>query len=167
MSRTGGVLCLDLSSIVGWCYGHRGDPLPEFGRWVLADGPALGPKFVGFENMLIKALERFQPTKVVMEAPLPANRQGSTNVARQQFGLAAYTEGECCRARVALFEREANVVRAAVLGRGNFGSSEKAKAAVMAWCAAQQWPVPDNNAGDAAVLWAYSCGIRFQGTLLQ
>lgn len=152
----GGILALDLSGTVGWAAGHPGQT-PACGTWRLSTSPRLGPRFVGYENELIDALERWKPRLVVMEAPLPAMRQGSTDVARQQFGLAAYTEGECERARVQLREQPAHMVRKAVLGYAPTGGTEKIKAEIVAWCHAQGWSPPDHNAGDALVLWAYSC----------
>lgn len=160
--RQGGIFALDLSGIVGWAYGHAGqNASPEFGTWRLPEGPRLGPKYVGYENELIAALEKFKPKLVVMEAPLPSMRQGSTNVARQQFGLAAYTEGECCRARIQLREQAASTVRKAVMGQGRFPTGT-AKEHVIAWCREQGWMVQDDNAADACVLWAYSCKIALK-----
>lgn len=170
--RTGGILTLDLSSVVGWAYGHPGDDAPVFGTWHLSTSRLLGPRYVSYENELIACLNLYMPRLVVMEAPLPSIRQGSTNVARQQFGLAAYTEGECHRFHVQLREQPAHMVRKAVLGRGSFGEPDpanprrrvngraNAKSAVMEWCQAQGWNVPDDNAADACVLWRYSCEIE-------
>lgn len=154
----GGILALDLSGSCGFAHGHAGsNELPAFGTWHLPPGAWLGPKFVAYENELIAALEGLQPKLVLMEAPLPASRQGSTNVARQQFGLAAITEAECCRARVVLREQPAHMVRKAVLGRGAFGGSEPAKAAVIAWCRAQGYCVTDDHQADALVLFRFAC----------
>lgn len=157
---TGGILALDLSGIVGWCYGRIDDVLPLFGTWHLSESKLLGPRYVAFENELIDALDRFQPKLVIAEAPLPSNRQGSTNVARQQFGLAAYVEGECWRRQIECREQPAHQVRKTVLGKGSFGSSEAAKAQVLAYARAQGWKVPDHNAADACVLWRYACFVR-------
>jgi Holliday junction resolvasome RuvABC endonuclease subunit len=154
----GGILCLDLSSTVGAAYGHKGDARPWSTSWRLAKGSQLGPRFVGFENELIRALDDFRPRRVVMEAPLPAAQQASTFVARQQFGLAAYCEGVCCRADVDCREMPANVVRKAVLGRVPTGGADRIKAEIMAWCRAQGWNPCDHNCGDALVLWCYATG---------
>jgi Holliday junction resolvasome RuvABC endonuclease subunit len=154
----GGVLTLDLASIVGWAYGHKGER-PSSGTWILR-GHQLGPRFVGFENELIRAIETYRPRLIVMEAPLPPTRQASTFVARQQFGLAAYVEGEGCRAGIDVREMPFDTVRKAVLGRGRFGGTDQAKAAVLAWCRAQGWNPSDHNAADAIVLWAFATGIR-------
>lgn len=155
----GGILCLDLASIVGWAYGHKGDQ-PSYGTWVLR-GKQLGQRFVGFENELIRSIETYRPRLIVMEAPLPPVRQASMFVARQQFGLAAYVEGEAYRAGITVREMPFDMVRKAVLGRGRFGGTERAKAAVMAWCRNEGWNPHDDNAGDALCLWAFSTGVRY------
>lgn len=127
-----------------------------FGTWHLPATKLLGPRFVAFENELIAAFGRFRPRLCVMEAPLHAYRQGSTNVARQQLGLAAYVDGEGHRARVQVREEQANTARKAVLGCGRFDSSEAAKAAAIAWCRAQGWMAGDDHQADALVLLRYS-----------
>ena len=165
--KPGGIFALDLSGTVGWCFGHPGDLVPLFGTWHLSESRLLGPRYVSYENELIAALRLFKPKLVVMEAPLPSKSQGSTNVARQQFGLAAYTEGECWRNQTRLTEQAASSVRKGVLGRGTF-SVGTAKSHVIAYCKAQGWAVPDDNAADACLLWAFACGVRnpIQGKLM-
>lgn len=155
----GGLLTLDLSGTVGVAYGHKGDERPWSTSWRLSRGSDLAPRFGGFENELVAALDLYRPRRVVMEAPLPSNRQASTFVARQQFGLAAITELNCWRAGVDCRETSCDAVRLAVLGRCRFaGGTEEAKRTVMTWCRAQGWNPVDHNAGDSLVLWAYSTG---------
>jgi Holliday junction resolvasome RuvABC endonuclease subunit len=149
------VLALDLSSTVGWCAGPKPgrDGSVRFGSWRL--GKTLAERFVGYENELLKAIIAHQPTLVLMEAPLPANRQASTHVARQQFGLAAVTEAVCYRQGVECREQRADDVRKAMLGRARFGASEETKRQVIRWCLARGWNVRDDHAADAAVLYAF------------
>jgi Holliday junction resolvasome RuvABC endonuclease subunit len=149
------VLTLDLSSTVGWCAGPKPgrDGLVRFGSWRL--GKTLVERFVGLENELLKAVFALKPTLVLMEAPLPANRQASTHVARQQFGLAAMTEAVCWRAGVECREQRADDVRKAMLGKARYGDSETTKRHVIRWCQAKGWPVRDDHAADAALLYAF------------
>ena len=94
--------------------------MPAFGTWHLADSHLLGLKFVSFENELIAAIKPLQPRLIVMEAPLPSMSQASTNVARLQFGMAAYVEGEAHRACVQIREQTASTARKAVISRGRW-----------------------------------------------
>ena len=158
-TRPGGIFCLDLSSVCGFAVGHIGDLVPSFGSWHLSESSLLGPKFVSFENELIAALERLRPSICVMEAPLPAMSQGTTNVARLQFGLAAITEAECWRARVQVRETAASTARKQVIGQGRWAKGT-AKDHVLAWCRTQGWNPPDDHAGDALVLWRHTCGVQ-------
>ena len=155
----GGLLCFDLSGTVGFAYGHVGDLMPTFGSWHLSDSSLLGARYTSFENELIAAIERFRPRVIIMEAPLPSSAQGTTNVARQQFGLAAYVEGEAFRARIQVREVPASTVRKEVLGKGRFASGT-AKAAVMAFCKGKGWNVSDDHQADALILWLYSCDVQ-------
>ena len=150
-----GILALDLSGTCGWAFGCDGDLVPAFGSWQLSESSLLGPKFVAYENELIAALERLRPRLCVMEAPLPAMSQGSTNVARLQFGLAAITEAECWRARVQVREQAASTARKAVIGQGRWAKGT-AKHHVIAYCRSQGWSVSDDHQADALILLAFS-----------
>lgn len=153
------ILALDLGSWVGWAFGALGDNRPSFGTWHLPETRLRGPRYVAYENELIAALRRFQPTVVVMAAPLNRKAKGGQAAARQQLGLAAYTEGECCRARVQLREVHEATARKDVLGRGRFPVGG-AKPAAMAWAAASGFDVSDDHQADTLVLWTHACGVQ-------
>ncbi len=156
----GGILSLDLSGVVGWAYGTVDDADPLTGAWVLPGGAArIGQRYAAYENELIDAIARHRPSLVVMEAPMRLHAQMGRNeaAARQQFGLAAYTEGECYRARVELAEADVDHVRKVVLGRSRWPNRSQVKPAIVAWCQSMGWSVPDHNAADACLLWTFAC----------
>lgn len=153
----GGILALDLSSIVGHAYGPAtaGRVAPICGAWVLPKHGGLGAKMAAFENELIAAIAVHEPRCIVMEAPLPPTGQASTLVAMQQFGLAAMTESAAYRASVQVFQVASSTVRKAIMGTGRFKEGT-AKQEVLQFCRNQGWPVPDHNAADACLVWRYA-----------
>lgn len=160
MSGAGGVLALDLSGFAGWAYGCKGDAAPRCGVWVLPKFVLdAGRHFAAFENELADAIAEFQPAVVSMEAPLPANFQTHALSAEQQIGLAALAATTCYRWERPLYRRAVQTVRSAVLNNGRLRKDE-AKQVVTAWCRARGWAVPDHNAADACVVWAFEVGIR-------
>ena len=146
-----GVLALDLALRVGWAFGLDADAAPHCGVWVLPSAADLGRRYAALGNELADALALHQPRLVLMEAPLV--RQD--NSARLLLGLAAHVESTCYRWGVECREAHSATVRKAVLGRGTFPKGT-AKAAVLAFCTEQGWPVPDDNAADACLVWAYA-----------
>lgn len=151
-----GTLCLDLSLSIGWAFGLHEDDAPRCGVWLLPSSADLGRRYAALGNELADAIALFQPRLVLMEAPLV--RQDRS--ARLLLGLAAHVESTCYRWGVECMETHSSTARKAVLGRGTFPTGE-AKAAVMAWCRAQGWAFPDDNAADALCLWQYA---RLQAT---
>ena len=140
------ILALDLSSRTGWAR-SKGFDAPRHGVWRL-DGD-LGRRC----SALAAALEdelAFPPDLVIVEAPLPAQAQGSTDTARNQFGLAAVAEMICHERGVTCEEASAIDVRRLVMGKAKMD-----KAGVMAWCRAQGWAPRDDNAADALALLRY------------
>jgi hypothetical protein len=160
--RPGGVLALDLSSCVGFAYGHVSDYCPLTGVWLLPQRSGIGARYAAYENELIDALGRFKPSLVVMEAPMrlyaQVAKKGTEAAARQQYGLCAYTEGECHRAGVKLYEEDVLPVRDRVIGRRIWQiKGAEVKVTIVAWCRDRGWPIVDHNAADAAVLWQNAC----------
>lgn len=151
MSAPGGILTLDLSLTTGWAYGLASMGRPVCGVWKLPGGGDNGRTYTALGNILADAIHLHQPALVVMEAPL-IKQQTS---ARLLLGLAAHVESTCYRWEVPCREQSVMTVRKLVLGRGMFPKG-MAKAAVLAWCAEKAWPVQDDNAADACVLWAYA-----------
>jgi hypothetical protein len=152
----GGVLALDLASTVGWAYGVIDAPAPLFGCWKLAWGE--GARYASFENELAAALEEHRPGEIVLEAPmrLAALCGVSTlRVVAQQLTLRGIAFAEAWRASLPPPEEiSAEDVRRAMLGQSRF-AKDTVKREVVAYCYARGWRVPDHNAGDACLLWAW------------
>ena len=142
------VLALDLSTRVGWAYGGR-TVKPAYGVWMLGDG-GLGRRCSCLANELEGAIQLFRPDLIILEAPLPAQRQASTHVARIQFGLAAVAEMIAHEWDVKCEEERAETVRGAL-----FGKARVDKDRVMAWAKDQGHRPPDHNAADAIALMTY------------
>jgi hypothetical protein len=160
----GGLLTLDLSGHVGWSYGNGG-PVPDiYGVWHLRQ-PTRAGRFDAFRTALEDALDQWQPAEVLMEAPLPPMAQTSANSARQQYGLAAYVEGECAGAGIPVLERSADAVRRLLIGRsrsrrGNGGPDLfgrpvqlSIKQMVIDHVRGLGLPVSDDNVADAIALY--------------
>jgi hypothetical protein len=166
--RPGGVLCLDLATETGWAYGHPGDPAPAWGVWRLPKHVGRGAVCAAFEDELDRLLAELRPVRLVYEAPLPANLQGSADTAFILIGLAFATEGCGHRSELLTVSRSSGTFRNAVIGRSRLTDEEKrarpkltVKTAIVApWIAAQGWKITDHNGADAAVVWAYETGIR-------
>jgi hypothetical protein len=160
----GGLLTLDLSGHVGWSYGSGG-PVPDiYGCWHLRQ-PTRGGRFDAFRTALWDAIDQWAPAEILMEAPLPPPAQTSAGSARQQYGLAAYVEGECGQAGIPVLERSADEVRRLLIGRsrsrrGNGGPDlfgrpvqQTIKAMVIAHVRSLGLPVADDNVADAIALY--------------
>ena len=153
--RHGGVLTLDLSSRVGWAYGHPGDSKPLCGVWILAKGE-LGKLLASYENELEDAILLHRPGLIVTEAPLPPTAISNAVVWRQQLSLAGCTEAAAWRHDILFREQAASTIRRELLGTARFPGGN-AKQCVEEYCAAKGWDVPDHNAGDACLTWEYTC----------
>jgi Holliday junction resolvasome RuvABC endonuclease subunit len=153
----GGVLALDLSSMVGWAYGQIADPTPRFGCWRLPYEGGEGARFAAFENELIEAMETLKPARLVLEAPLSLQALcgvSTLKVVAQQLTLRGIAYAEAWRASVPIGEISADAVRLAMLGQSRFAKNT-VKREVIAYCRARGWRVPDHNAGDACLTWAW------------
>lgn len=166
MPGPGGLLTLDLSSRVGWSYGTG--PIPDlYGCWSLVQSTR-GGRFDAFRTALEDAIDQWAPAEILMEAPLPPMAQTSAGSARQQYGLAAYVEGECAQAGITVLERSADDVRRLLIGRSRSrrapgGSSpadlfgrpvqQSIKALVIEYVRSLGLPVSDDNTADAIALY--------------
>lgn len=151
----GGILALDLSLSTGWAYGGMNDLEPISGTWLLrADGDTereAGKWFAALDNEVADAIDIFQPSEVIMEAPLGSKRQTS---ARVLLGLACHAESCCYRKSVSISEQHVQTVRLDVLGCGRFPKGQ-AKAYVAAWVRLQGWEVETDDEADARVVWCF------------
>jgi hypothetical protein len=153
----GGVLSLDLSGHVGVCYAPlnlpRDEP-PAFATWHLPYVGGEGGRYAAFEDELGRTLDELEPSKLLLEAPLPLPAQTHMRTCQQQLTLRGIAYMEAWRASVAVFEVDALTVRGAVLGQARF-SKGIAKREVVQWCRRRGWKVPTHDAADAALLWEY------------
>jgi hypothetical protein len=156
-TRPGGVLALDLSGMVGWAYGQIEDRTPAFGCWRLPHEGGEGGRYAAFEDELIAAMETLQPGRLVLEAPMPLGALcgvSTLKVVAQQLTLRGIAYAEAWRASAPISEISADAVRFAMLGQSRFAKGT-VKREVLAYCKRQGWKVPDHNAGDACLTWAW------------
>jgi len=156
----GGVLTLDLAGIIGWAYGHIADASPIFGRWILPHIGGEGARYAAAENEIAAAMDRFAPSYVVCEAPLSFQALlGVSNmrVMCQQYTLRGIAYAEAWRASCPISEISSDIVRRELLGQSHF-AKDTVKREVVRFCHKRGWKVPDHNAGDACMVWAWHRG---------
>jgi len=161
----GGILALDLSQTTGWAYGGIGDRTPACGCWRLPYEGGEGGRFAAFENELVDAMDALQPGSLVLEAPLSFQALlgiSTMKVMAQQLALRGIAYAEAWRARVPISEVSSDIVRLALLGQSRFAKGT-VKREVVAYCKARGWRVPDHNAADACLTWAWHVG-QLRGT---
>jgi hypothetical protein len=159
----GGVLALDLSSVVGWAYGLMTSRMPNFGTWHLPKWGGEGGRYASFENELAAAMELYRPAHMILEATLPlhAMLNGKSNYVSvaQQFALRGIALSEAYRASCPWSSIDAMTVRREVIGTSRFrntdGSKDDPKKHIVAACHKRGWKVPDHNAGDACLTWEW------------
>lgn len=167
MSRVGCILALDVSTSCGWAAGCPGDAIPEWGVWELP-GPAetFGRRFNAFENAILDAFDRHQPTVVYVERPIP---QVTNNVitAELTYGLHAILALHCHRHELRLERPSVQMIRSKVMGRSSLTPIEKAanmkvKPTIVApWIISMGWgEITHPDARDATAVWAFACGLR-------
>jgi hypothetical protein len=168
MPGGGGVLALDISLSTGWCWGDERHLVtgPVWGVWLLPPNAALGRRLVAFENELADAISLHQPAVIAIEAPMPAGVKGSAETARLLLCLAGTAEATAYRWERKFIALAVQTVRADVCGRcwlteleSRAGLNVKDQI-VAPWVAKMGWHITDNNARDAAVVWAHEMGIR-------
>ena len=170
-AKPGGLLFLDLSLHTGWVYGgreHIAAPGPLWGKFNI-DEPTLGKRMFALDCELSDLIHRYNPGKVGIEAPLRVVKNRSGHAAELLFCLAGQSEATCVRWEKPFFKSEFDKTRNAVLGRRHMNDLETAagltvKSAIVApWVERMGWDIPDEDARDAAVGWAFEMGIRYRG----
>lgn len=152
----GGILALDLSTRTGWAYGVPGGGKPIFGTWVLGSSSAdLAAPWAALGDNLGAAIALHDPSLVVVEAPLPAMRQRSENIARLLIGMAVVAELVCWRRHVEYAEQDAGTIRSKLMSKARPEKSE-----IIAWCRKQGHDVVDDNAADALCVWHFAVRTR-------
>ncbi|MDR3534000.1 MAG: hypothetical protein P4L90_25970 [Rhodopila sp.] len=161
MSRPRTVLALDIASVSGWAVGPIGVP-PLLGSVKLigkgVEDGAIGAAFIDF---VTDHIELFHPHVVAYEAALPYGQHKGAKAGMLAFGLIMLLKVVCWRRGLSCVPGNVSTVRAQVLGNGHAQKSD-----VVAWVQEQGWRLPevfgapDEDAADAAALWAFSSGIR-------
>ncbi len=157
-------LALDLASrITGWAADVPGTQRPAHGRFALSGIKDLGLLYCELENCLDILIEKYQPDRMIWCKAFFDKQQ---TAARALNGLQAIAERTAYLHGIEAREVVENNVRNCVLGRSNFGTkdewgrlvgdgSERAKEAVLEWCASKGLKPGDHNDGDALVLLKY------------
>lgn len=161
------IVGLDLSPTVGWCAGYAGE-VPRWGALVLPKEAGHGAVCAAFEDWFDQFIEAEKPDVIVYEAPLAPDQQGDRESCVYNFGLTFAAEGCAYRVGTEIRSHSLDTLRGAVIGRTKLTSGEKAirprlsvKTAVVApWVKSMGWDIINPDARDAAVVWAYSTGIR-------
>lgn len=153
----GVVLTLDLARKLGWCAGAPG-ARPHFGTVELR-GHSHGAVYAALVDWLEDAIRLHAPAEIVAEAPLVRGDHAGMDAGRLALGMIAHLELVAHDHGIRLLEEHVSRTRKAVIGRGNFAKGT-AKTEVMAWCRAQGFDPPDDNAADAICLWKHVEQIR-------
>lgn len=148
----GPILTLDLAKRLGWAVGSPG-ARPHFGTVELR-GQSHGAIYAALVDWLEDAIRLHAPAEIVAEAPLVRGEHQGIDAGRLALGMIAHLELVAHDHGIRLLEEHVARTRKAVMGRGNFAKGT-AKSEVMAWCRANGFDPPDDNAADALVLWRY------------
>jgi hypothetical protein len=153
----GGVLALDLARVTGWAWGHLEWPGPWFGTWQLPKFGGESARFGAFTNELTDALDLFEPDQIVVEAAIYPKRWETNEAAMSLLlGLRGILYGTAWHYEIPVTGVSASYVRDAMLGFSRIPNRPGAiKKAVKGWCERRGWRVPDDNAADAAMTWAW------------
>src|SRR4051812_14324372 len=99
-------MTFDLASVCGVAYGLVTDRDPSFAAWRLARDQGEGMRYISFENELYAALEMFQPSKIILEAPisLQAAAKHGESAVRQAYALRGFVRAAADRYSAAFSE---------------------------------------------------------------
>jgi hypothetical protein len=152
------VLALDLSTRLGWCVDGADVLPPRTGTYRLpsAVGGNIGKPLLLYSEWLAAMLSGAdKPALVAFEAPAMGGRGIVMNAetAALLVSLAGVTEMIAEAYGVACESAHVQTVRKHFVGSGR---PPNAKKAVMDRCRLLGWAVADDNAADAAAVWAYA-----------
>jgi len=151
------VLAYDLApNNVGYAAGpmSREDRWPvDFGYRTMGIG-SIGTKMRRFANMLYADLERWKPTKLVLESPLPPQAQTDTWTAIKIYGQYCYVHEACDRRNIGIPSgASASTIRsdlACPIAQG-----DKQKKLVVGFVRAFGLDVTNHNTADACMVWIW------------
>jgi hypothetical protein len=172
----GGVLALDLSTKVGWCYGPVTGKLPlATGTWELPtfNGAKLGlgervpfgskgSRGMALQNDLIRTFlcvgrsRLVLPDEIVLEKALPPQAQTQTETCYLQYGLGFLVHTEACTANVPVSEIDAWTVRREVFGVALRSMNPKyLKLEILKLIRRRGIAAGDHHQADAAAVWLW------------
>lgn len=149
----GGILTFDLSSRIGWAYGHSDARIPEFGEIELPKYGGEGARFLAAQNAMGDLMTEFEPLHVCCEAPIPLPAMNNRDVAFQQLGLRAIARVLAYIGSAGWHERDVFKIREEATGTGRLGPD--VKDIVVRWCWRKGWEVTTHNMADACLVWNY------------
>jgi hypothetical protein len=154
----GGLLTLDLSSMVGWCYGPVTEKLPlACDTWELPKFGGRGAKGMAFQNELVVFLRKVRPKNIVMESALPLPAMNNREAAFQAFGLAYLVYTEAYRESVTVSEIDVWTARREVFGVTLRSMNPKyLKKEILRLIRGKNIPARDHHQADAAALWLWN-----------
>ncbi|PZU95499.1 MAG: hypothetical protein DI527_00385 [Chelatococcus sp.] len=161
------ILALDLARVTGWAYGRAGE-VPRCGSKELATaGSGNGTVGRGLLRWMTGFLAISPVEAIYVEAPRDPRHMGNKTTlltARQLIGL-CFLADTVAEASGIYRVREADVqdVREVFLGQRR---PPDGKDAVQRRCRQLGWSAGDDNAADAAALWAFGCHVEARGVPL-
>lgn len=155
------ILALDLGRNIGWCEGPVGG-IPRMGTTRL-DARDADDRFIALADWVTDRLSMPNgPTEVVVEAPLVRGDFQGAEAGLQLIGYFTMVRYATRLAERRLTYEFVATARKSVIGRGTFRRNT-AKSEVAAWCIAQGWAPPSDDAADALILWLHAHKIRAPG----
>lgn len=140
--------------------------MPRWGVWLIPITEGFGKAYTAFENVLLDAIEEFQPTRIGVERPIP-QRGNNVWTAELTYGLHAVLALHCYRHDLPLSRPSVDTIRAKVCGRSRLTALERAAkqkvkpTIVLPWIQSMGWnEITSDDARDAAAGWAFETGYR-------
>jgi len=153
------LLALDIAGLCGWALGGPSDGGPRTGTWLLhgLDDYGLDRSLATLHETVREFCRCHSVEIVAIEAPMmPQFRSAHTAVALISLVAVARAAAQRHGARIRVVHVQS--VRKHFVGSGR---PDNPKRAVMERCRILGWPVADDNAADAAALWAYAMSVSY------
>lgn len=153
------LLALDIASLTGWALGGPADGAPRTGTWLLhgLDDYGLDRSLATLHETVREFCRCHAVEIVAIEAPMtPQGR--SAHTATALISLVAVARAAVQRHGARLRLVHVQTVRKHFVGQGR---PDNPKQAVMDRCRLLGWQFEDDNAADAAALWAYAMSLHY------